>query len=73
MIMFSSVEHLLYGPLPETEDNMEDILETFTIREQYEGQFLFGEYETTQPGDLSPKRGEPPGLLEEPAAGNDFK
>ena len=36
-VMSSNADDLLYGSLPEAENMMKDILETFSVREQQEG------------------------------------
>ena len=52
-VMSSNVDDLLYGSLPEAENMMKDILETFAVREHNEGEFRFCGKEVKQHDDFS--------------------
>ena len=52
-IMSPNVDDLLYGSLPEAENMMKDILETFAVREHNEGDFRFCGKEVKQHDDFS--------------------
>ena len=52
-VMSSNVDDLLYGSLPEAENMMKDILETFAVQEHNEGEFRFCGKEVKPNDDFS--------------------